>query len=253
MTEIHDRVLPFPRTEETQLKPESVLKKSYESVVVIPYSSNLFERGSKKGTSHLSLFSALATVAAAELYKAGSIDNILLCGESTFGIYQKSTMELMVRKLLELGIPMESIRVADAKKLNNTAFQIEALAARQKKYGVQKPYLLVDWKFHDKRVRTHAQAYGLNADTVSVEDTLSHFFPNFNVGKYRDVLEAFVKREQAPLRILSVDSKGRIPKLIAKVRGASVNDVVVVLDGAGNRTLKLLDTTGKNRMQEVNS
>lgn len=235
-----------------QLSPQEILRRQYSSIVIVPYSSNLFERGVKAGEAHLSLFSALATVAAAQLYKNGTFQNILLCGESTFGEGKKTTTDLMTQKLIQLGIVKDVIQPVDSRNLNNTAFQMEALAKKQEEDGTG-PYLLVDWRFHDKRVQKHARAYGLQTDTVSVEDTLSYFYPHFNPEKYKQLLESFDKRERSIIiRLLSGD-RGTALKWITRFRGGSITDVKVVKNQEGKNTLELENTTGKKKLRQPKS
>ncbi len=252
------KIISFPETrgrshEVSRVAPQEVLERRYESVVIVPYSSNLYDHGPKRGTPHLSLFSALATIAAVELYEAGLIDNILLCGETTFGEEDDSTTYLMVEKLYQLDIPAESIRIVEANNLNNTAFQIEALAKRQRMHQRPQPYLLVDWEFHDQRVRTNAKAYGLNADTISVEDTLSYFFPHFNSEKYRAILEDFARKESFLRLVSSVDRKGYVNKIYTRATGPFVTDVQVLTNKKGGKYLNLLTTRAINRAKKVNS
>jgi hypothetical protein len=252
---------PLSQTGEAKNLPiEEVLQSHYSTGVIIPYSSNMHIEGPERedgtytyrepGTPYLSAFSALATVSAAQLYKDGKIQNILLCGETTFGENNPTTSDLMRNKLIQLGIPKDAIQQVEKDHLDNTPMQVQALAEHQKTQGDNR-YLMVDWDFHDGRVRKHADAYRLKADTVTVEDTLGHYFENLNLDRYQTLLEQFESREKSlPIKLLT-GKKGELLKLISKFRGGSVTDIEVTTDETGNKNLNLVDSTGKAKLKEV--
>lgn len=81
---------------------------------------------------------------------------------------------------------------------------------------------------------------GLRTDTVSVEDSLSYFFPKFNPDKYKEILETFSERERNLIINPLTSKKGTVLKFLTRFRGGSVTDVRVVIDedGTGKQQLK---------------
>ncbi|HRN96145.1 MAG TPA: hypothetical protein PLD54_01725 [Candidatus Levybacteria bacterium] len=248
-------------TEARNLQAEEILNSQYETGVIIPYSSNIHTEypsrtedpkftSRKPGEPFLSVFSALAVVSTAKLYDEGKIKNILLCGETPFGENISTTSDLMKNRLIQLKVPENAIHVVEGKFLDNTPLQIEALATHQKAEKAGR-YLMVDWEFHDPRVRNNSKAYGLNADTVTVESVLKNYFQNINLDKFEPILEQFQKREGSlPVKILG-GGKAPILKLISKYRGGSVTDIEVITESNGQSSLRLVDTTGKARLKEI--
>lgn len=238
---------------ESQIGPNRIIPEALRTHhtygVSMPYSSTL----DSSGNPRLSFYSAFALHTLSHLYKEGNIKHIILCGEATFGKNYKTTSDLMKEGLLCLGVAENDIFIISAKETNldNTPLQIKALSEFQEKNRLRnEQFLIVAWKFHEKRVENHIKAFGLNAITVSAEEVQKYFVPAFNLTELRKILpEEFEKREKW-LRLLSrLDKTGLIPRLLSLMRGARVTDITKIRDGWGNLFLKSEDTTGRKRMK----
>ncbi len=244
---------PMPRPE--QVTASEILKNSYDYAVLMPYSQNLRDNGNQR----LSFYSAFATNATAEAYKAGKINQIILCGETTFGKEMKSTSDLQKEALVRMGIPEQDIIPLKAKNLDNTPFQIEAVARFQKDNDLaDKSFLFIEFPFHDNRIKNYINGYSIkNAQTVSAIGIHKHFMPGFNQEIMEEVVpfDEFERREVGigslfARQLSTIDKKGRIHKIITRMRGGSVTDNRRVKDETGTH-LVLENTTGKKRMAEV--
>ena len=214
---------------------------------------NLKELGNRAGENRLTFFSAFNLNASYELYKAGHVKKLILCGETTFGEERSTTNELMREALLRLGVTEEDIIILNKPKLDNTAVQIKAVAQYQKKNGLlDSQFLVIDWRFHDERIKNHIKGFGLNAETVQAEDVHKYFEPGFNLKRLEEVLpEEFEEREEKVRRISRFDKRGLIPRLLLIMgRGGSVTDIKKVKDEEGRTHLELEDTTGKKKLKE---
>lgn len=230
-----------------------VLNRPHTYGVVTPYAQNLKEIGDRAGENRLTFFSAFDLNASFELYKAGHVKKLILCGETTFGEERSTTSELMKDALLRLGVPEEDIIVLDNPKLDNTAVQIKAVAEYQKENGLSdQQFLVIDWRFHDERIKNHIKGFGLNAETVQSEDLHKYFEPDFDLERLEEVLpKEFEERETKVRKISRFDKRGLIPRLLLIMgRGGSVTDIKRVKDDTGNSHLELEDTTGKKKLQE---
>jgi len=237
---------------------EELKGKGIQCVVPMPYSSDMYGRGKKKGQPYLSYFSNMSVIMSARVYKELGLDegSFLLVGENTFGKDKKSTTELMTEKFRQLNVVGGEDSQEDfyTPQLNNTPQQIDALSRLQKldKNPEQSPYLIVAWEFHLQRIKKYAKAYGLNAEFISIETILHAYYPKYREEKFAPIMEEFKRRENDfRVKILG-RGKGTGLKLVTRVRGASVNDVEVVKDENGKNKLTFVDTTGKKRMKEVN-
>ncbi len=244
-----------------------ILKTLHTHTVVMPYSSNLKDSEPRRGESRLSFYSAFALNSAYELYKNGQTRKLILCGETTFGHGKKSTTDLMKDALLGLGVPDEDVIILgvpnldNIPNLDNTALQIKAVAEYQKSKDLQnETFLVVNWQFHQERVRNHIQGFGLNAETVTAEELHKYFMPSFDLEELKRVLpEEFEKREKTPRRISRFDKRGFVPRLLAMLRGPSVTDIQKdyssldksAMTGRQRPSLRLLNTTGRKRLKEI--
>ena len=180
------------------------------------------------------------------------LKKLILCGETTFGEERSTTSELMKDALLRLGVPESDIIILNKPKLDNTAVQIKAVAEYQRENSLEdQQFLVIDWGFHDERIKNHIRGFGLNAETVQAEDVHKYFEPDFNLERLEEVLpEEFEKREKKVRRISRFDKRGLIPRLLLIMgRGASVTDIRKVKSEKGTH-LELEDTTGKRKLEE---
>lgn len=223
-------------------KPEA-LKKHYTTGVIMPYSSDLHP---KTGEPDLSIFSKFAVIAAYKGYQNGVFDKFFLCGEQTFGPDKKSTTDLMQEMLIRLGVPQEDIQLLpETENLDNTAYQIKALAQYQKD-NPDSSFLIIDYDFHNSRIKNHISGFGLEADTVTVQDLFEHYFKKSNLRKFDDIFEEFEKRERWSRRLSTIDRKGLIPRSITGIIGASVTNVEMRKNG-----LEFVSTTAKKRQRQL--
>lgn len=236
---------------ETQQIPE-VIKKPHRFVVVMPYSSNLKDTEPRRGEPRLSFYSAFALNAAYELYRRGLAENFILCGEETFGSGKPTGTDLMKESLLRLRVLPIDILTIRGKNLNNTAYQIQAVSEFQEELGPEaRKFLVVDWSFHDERIRNHIRGFGLDAETVTAEEVHKYLRPEFNLEKLQGILPYEFEQRERKLRALSrFDKRGIFPRLGTRFRGGSVTDIEKTRDGQGKLILRLLDTTGKKRLQD---
>lgn len=240
------------RSTTDQAKLLETLAVRHEYAVLMPYSQNLRERVTTI-TQRLSFYSAFATNAVAELYKAEQVKKIILCGETTFGQDMKTTSDLQKEALVRMGIPDEDIIVLTEPNLDNTAVQIRAVARFQKRNKLtNNKFLVVDWGFHDQRVNNHIKGFRLNAETIVAEDVHKLIRPKFNQRRLVEVLPAeFEEREKTVRKISKLDRVGLIPRVILKARGASVTDIQKSRDENGNLSVTLENTTGKRKLEQV--
>ncbi len=232
--------------------PEA-LKHPHTYGVVMPYAQNLKELGDQAGENRLTFYSAFNLNSSYELYKAGHVKKLILCGETTFGEERSTTSDLMKEALLRLGVPEEDIIVLNKPKLDNSAVQIKAVADYQKENGLgDQQFLVIDWRFHDERIKNHIKGFGLNAETVQAEDVHKYLEPGFNLKRLEEILpEEFEEREEKVRKISRFDKRGLIPRLLLIMgRGGSVTDIKKVKDEEGSTHLGLEDTTGKKKLQE---
>lgn len=230
--------------------------------VVIPYSSNLRKFGETvTGEARLSFYSSFALNVALELYEDGKFDKFVLVSDATFGGEKKSTGLLMKEALLRARtvrpIYEASITLLDGVSLNNTPAQIKALTAYQRKNSFQcKPFLLIDWRFHDERIRHYMRGFGLNADTISVETAHQYYNPKFQLEKLQKVLPKAFDRREKKLRMLArIDKRGFIPRFLKRLTGPVVTDIKKI-SGADKTSpqgkafhLELETTTGKAKLR----
>ena len=238
------------------------LNRFHQYTVVMPYSSNLSDQGPSRGEPRLSFYSAFALSAAYELYKNGKTKKFILCGEDTFGKKEVSTTDLMRRALENWKVPAEDIievshpKFLGVESLDNTAFQIQAVAEEMKLRDVAEPVLIVDWRFHDERIKTHMEAFGLKAETVCAEDLRKFYTPDFDLAKLESILPGeFEEREEKIRNIAKKDKRGIIPRAVTAVKilksgmGGSVTDISRRLWGKPG--VQLLSTSAKSRKSEI--
>jgi hypothetical protein len=238
----------------TNNSPE-VFTQFHEYAVVMPYSQNIRASGERIGENRLSFYSAFNLNAAYELYKDGKVGKLILCGETTFGEKHSTTSTLMKIALLTLEVPEDDIIVLDQLNLDNTAVQIKAVTKYQKDNGLcGNRFLVIDWGFHDVRVKNHSNGFGLNAETAQAEEIHKHYDPKFILEKLMAILpKEFEDRERTARIISFVDRTGLIPRLLLLMgRGASVTDIKKEIDEHGKlQRLNLEDTTGKKKLRET--
>lgn len=232
-------------------KPEA-LKRHYAIGVIIPYSSDIHP---KTKEPDLSLFSKIALSAAFECYQDGVFDKFLLCGEQTFGPDKKSTSDLMREKLMKLGVPEENIQLlSKTDNLNNTVYQIKALAQYQQ-VNPDSSLLIIDYNFHDPRIKNHMEGFGLVAKTISVQEVAKYYWekePNKPyLRKFDGIFNAFEARERMLRFISRGDRKGIVPRFLNQMHGASVNNIEVTKTEEGQKELRFVNTTAKKRQRQM--
>lgn len=246
-----------------EARTSEVLQRPHKYTVLMPYSQNIGTNGEQR----LSTFSAFVVNAGVELYKNGATQKLVLCGESTFGKDYKSTNDLQREALIRMGVKEEDI-IEMSGNLDNTPFQIEAVAKFQKDNGLSdESFLLLDWPFHEPRINNYMKGYGLNAETISAEAVHKHFRPKFDRETMYDALpmEDFEIREKGPgslfaRQLSEVDRIGLVHKAITTIRGGSVTDVqkdptdTYIYPKTGKRKprQRLINISGKQRIIEVN-
>jgi hypothetical protein len=188
-----------------------------------------------------------------------------LCGEDTFGIERyKSTGRRKFESTTSLQAKLlsgyckqdpERIHQIEVPNMNNTAQQIREVArlqrSEERSKGKNIKYLVVTWGFHEDRVRSHMEGYGLKGQLITVEEILRYFklSPNFNLDTLLKALpmSSFEDRERLPRLIARYDKLGIVPILMTWIRGASVTDIEHTKDNG----VQFLDTTGKKRLQSI--
>jgi hypothetical protein len=209
--------------------------------VVIPYSSNLKDRGvTSQGEERLSFYSAFALNAAIEMYEDTRIDKFVLLSDAIFGKERKSTGLLMKEALLRANtrrrIQETGIVLFDALHLNSTPAQIKVLAYYQRQNNLQaEPFLLIVWGFHDKRIQSYMRGFGLKADTIIVEEAHKYYHQKFQLEKLQRVLpKEFEEREEKLRHLAHIDKRGFIPRFFKLFTGPVVTDIkkVHLSDGA---------------------
>lgn len=230
--------------------------------VVMPYSQNLKEHGPNAGENRLSFYSAFALNAGLDLYKDGLVSKLVLCGETTFGEDRSTTSDLMKDALLRLGVPEDDIFVIEKPNLDNTAAQVKAISEFRKENDMEhEPLLIVGWDFHNQRLGNHMRGFGLRgheaaSGLVVAERVHKHHRPSFNLDKMYEVLpvDEFEAREKTVRKISKFDRRGLIPRLILALgRGGSVTDIKRVQDENGQTHLVLENTTGKKKLEQLQS
>lgn len=231
----------------------------YDYVVVLPYSSNLISQGKRSGNARLSFYSCVATKAASLLKKGMHARFLLLCGEDTFGNRRQSTQSMIEESLLRIGVDAFSLVAVPERNLNNTPLQIEALARYQRTATHPSArYAILAWAFHKPRIEMHAKAYGLNAEVISIEDVMSELAPRADVKRLTYLLPKFDREPKLRL-ITKVDGKGRLLKLLTRIRGASVTDIRKVKlaceehQNCRHHVLELVDSTGPKVLRRQNN
>lgn len=239
-----------------------VLQRPHQYTVLMPYSQNIGTNGEQR----LTTFSAFVLNAAVELYSNGGTQKLILCGEATFGRKHKTTSDLQREALMRMGVKAEDI-VEMSGNLDNTPFQIEAIAKYQKDNNLsQIPFLLLDWPFHEVRINNYKDGYNLNAETISAEAVHKHFRPKFDRKSLYEALPMvdFEQREKGlgslfARQLSRFDRKGRIHKGITKIRGGSVTDIrkddndtyVYSRTGRIKPKQKLINVSGSQRLNEL--
>ena len=147
--------------------PEQESQK-FDAIVVMTYSSNV----GTNGRIRLSYFSAQAVHAGYHLWEQGLAPKIIIPGENVFGPNQKSTTELMVRYLIQKGVPGKAI--IGMHNLNNTVYQLEAVKDIQETTNLNN-LLIVSCNWHTQRVDERQKQLGINAEISEVEEVLDEY------------------------------------------------------------------------------
>jgi hypothetical protein len=241
-----------------QPTPPEILRRPHTYGVVIPYSSNLQEHGDTS-KERLSFYSAFALNAAIEMYEDRRFAKFVLLSDATFGEEKKSTGLLMKEALLRPSptptltrrpIRETDIVLLDALHLNNTPAQIKALAEYQQQNGLQSElFLLIDWGFHDERIRSYMQEFGLNADTITVEEAHRYHNPSFQLEELQRILpEEFEEREKKLRLLARYDKRGFTSRLLKMMSGPVVTDIKKV---SGSDRLGFDNTSGKEKLRQL--
>jgi len=156
-----------------------VLHNPHDYIVIMPYSANLKTHEPSNtnpnakvvpaGQPRLSFFSSFAVNAALEMYEdqnlphdetqPGQKPKFILCGEATFGDGHQTTNDLMREALERHGVPASDIIGMQADHLENTAYQIEAVAKWQRDQNLQDDkFLVLDWQFMTSAFKIILQA-----------------------------------------------------------------------------------------------
>ncbi len=157
---------------------ESKNKKPYWAIVAMPYSSGRYRGGAKSNIDPmyaLTFESKMSALAAAQAFKEGKADKIILLGEDTLGSPEGlngnktlSTADFMKELLKSQKIPAQAIFCYG--HLNNTVLQIEKLSKLQKPL---EKFLIISLRFHTPRVVTTSKNQNIAADHETAEQLLT--------------------------------------------------------------------------------
>lgn len=174
----------------------------------------------------LTAVSAFEAYAGYLLYKEEGFRRIIIMGCKTFGENTPSDSELMAKYIHKLGVPNDKI-VTDGHGFN-FASQVE----RAKRLITEDTQLFaITLACHSIRAEGLLKAHGLNPRIITIEDMfqnnsipkdLHKYFDFFMSGEIRSKLEAETK---ILLLLQLVDPKGKLQKLITKLRGIRYFDV----------------------------
>lgn len=198
-------------------------KKPYAAIVVMPYSSRPYPGGGRESKKDkdfgLTYESKMVTLAAAQAFKEGRADKVLLVGEDTVGSNKKhSTVDFMKELLILKGVPENAIE--SHPNLQNSVEQLGKVSE------IQKPddkFLVVSLDFHTPRVEIIAKNKKINATHQSAEELLVRRSKHYElpVKKWQgsEGIEK-AKKIEAVLRPLNrIDTQGYIQSVLTKLLG----------------------------------
>lgn len=115
----------------------------------------------------------------------------------------------------------------EANYLNNTPAQIKELTKYLLRNNLRaEVFVLINWGFHDERIRKYMQGFGIKVDTVTVEEAHKYYRPGFQSEKLQQVLpKAFEEREKKLRLLAHLDRRGLIPRLLKRFTGSEVTDI----------------------------
>lgn len=174
----------------------------------------------------LTAVSAFEAYAGYLLYQKEKFSRVIILGCKTFGEDTPSDSELMSQYLRKLGVPNSKIAIDE--RGFNFASQVE----RAKHLISDDTELFaITLESHSKRAELLLRAHGLNPRMEIVEDVFQNnpvpqdlykYFKSFMESAVRPELEAETK---ILLLLQLVDPKGKLQKLITKLRGIRYFDV----------------------------
>ncbi len=197
-------------------------KKPYEAIVVMPYSSrkHLGGRESKIDPEFgLTYESKMATLAAAQAYKEGKADKVILVGEDTVGADGKhSTVDFMKELLVAKGVP--EMAIVSHSGLNNSVEQLGKISETQKP---EDKFLIVSLDFHTPRVKIISKNQKIQAEHGSAEELLErrseHYKKPIETWKESDGIKKAEKIEVVLQALNRVDTKGVFQKWLTEKLG----------------------------------
>jgi|SRR3989344_1612381 len=205
-----------------EIKPQrEQLVNLYDALVVMPYSSNLRENGDAR----LSFYSALAVVAAADLYRQRVASRIIVPGESIFGDENSSTTDLMLRYLVTGQPKISKENIIAEERLNNTIYQLLYIKELQERQGLNK-LLIVAMNWHMDRVVQTMRNFNIQGDVIEVEGVLAQT----RRAKQEELLAVAMTRnltqQDVVLRkIMLIDKFGLLQRALVEIRGPRVVDL----------------------------
>lgn len=242
--------------ESTDASPEWVLEQPEIVLAPLTYTNDLIADPENYGKAIVrsSELSSVSAVLNGHLLLEHGGDHRVVIPSERINPRIASTGEFMVDTMRQVGVDESLMWTESPGRLGytTTAEQVSQLAKMQRQ-GVfgEVPVVLSCYDFHSSRVRIHAEAFGLeNFKVLSVEDIALRYAERFDADFAAQAEAVFranqqVDRELEPaLRALAtVDPKGRVPTVLAKVRGARID----TLTENGDR----LNTTAPKRIREL--
>ena len=146
-----------PEVVQTPQLPE-ILSGDYKYLVVDPYAINLKAEGPIAGDARLSFYSAFIVSVAAEIYRRGIVDEIVLFSDPSFGIsfFIPTTGYLMYESLTRMKskgttVPAEKVLYFPDKDLNQTSTQLKRLSSFLSREGDPNTEVLyLSWDYQRK-------------------------------------------------------------------------------------------------------
>lgn len=237
--------------EPTQFE-KRVLYAHYPVMAVDPYALGIDLSNPEEAKVRLSYYSHQITHFAANLYRVGSIDKVVVFGDASFGSDYPSTGELIKTHFISRDeVPEENIFLFDQDDQNQTSTQVQRLAEFMKLARLKgAPVLYPMWKYHEQRVNNHARGFGINAVTVPIEE----FYQDTGIGyDFQRMIDKLpldeAERMENLRRIISrFDKKGYVPRIAKPVLGgAHMLDNVRNPDGSLSFEYK----PGRKKLREV--
>ncbi|MCB9223519.1 MAG: ElyC/SanA/YdcF family protein [Crocinitomicaceae bacterium] len=154
----------------------------YDELESIPFKKTALVLGAAKNGRYggINPYFKYRMEAAAELYLAGKVENILVSGDNHSVTYDEPTD--MANYLVELGVPREKII------LDYAGFRTIDSVIRAKKVFHCQQLIIVSQKFHNQRAVYAARHLGIDAVGYNARDVQS----KNNFTHYREIVSKFV-------------------------------------------------------------